>query len=99
MQYHHLQTAPPALRNYFSTIPRAVESVMLKALAKDPRDRWASVQAFATGLEQASQQTAVSASALRPVSLLPLEQPVVPPGKRAISTDDAASEGDSPSTG
>ncbi len=99
MQYHHLQTAPPALHNYLSIIPHAVESVVLKALAKDPRDRWTSVQAFATALEQASRQTAVSAviSSLRPVSLLPLEQPV-PPGKRAIPTDHAPSEDDSPST-
>ncbi len=99
MQYHHLQTTPPALRDQLSTIPCTVESVVLKALAKDPKDRWASIQTFATALEQASRQTAVSAviSSLRPVSLLPLEQPA-PPGKRATSTDRAPSEDDSPST-
>ncbi len=99
MQYHHLHTPPPALRDQHSTLPSQVESVVLKALAKDPQDRWASIQAFATALSQASRQTAVSAvtSSLRPVSLLPLEQPA-PPDKRAISTDHAISEGDSPST-
>jgi serine/threonine protein kinase len=99
MQYHHLQTAPPALRDQLSTIPSAVESVVLKALAKDPKDRWASVQTFATALEQASRQTSVPAviSSLRPVSLLPIEQPA-PPGKRVISTDQATTDRDSPST-
>jgi hypothetical protein len=99
MQYHHLQTPPPALRDQLSTIPSAVERVVLKALAKDPKDRWASMQAFATALEQASQQTAVSAmiSSLRPVVLLPLEQHG-PLRKRASSTDHGASEEDFPST-
>jgi serine/threonine protein kinase len=92
MQYHHLQTAPPALRDQLSTIPSRIEWVLLKALAKDPKDRWASVQTFATALEQASRQTSVSAviSSLRLPSLLSLEQP--------ISTDHAPSEGDSAST-
>src|SRR5206468_140622 len=34
-------------------IPRAVEHVVLKALAKDPKDRFASVRAFAVALEEA----------------------------------------------
>jgi hypothetical protein len=99
MQYHHLQTAPPALRDQLSTIPPAVESVVLKALEKDPKDRWSSVQAFATALERASRQRAVSAviSSLRPPFLIPLEQPE-PPSKRAISTDHVTTEGDSPAT-
>lgn len=99
MQYHHLQTAPPALRDQLSTIPFAVESVVLKALAKDAKDRWPSVQTFATALEQASLHTSASVviPSLRPVSLLPLEQPA-PPRKGAISTDQATNEGDSPLT-
>jgi serine/threonine protein kinase len=98
MQYHHLQTAPPALHDQLSSIPLAVESVVLKALAKDPKERWTSIQAFATALERASRQRAVSVPSLRPPLLLPLEQPA-PPNKRAISTDRATSEDDSPLTG
>jgi serine/threonine protein kinase len=99
MQYHHLHTPPPALRDQHSAIPSRIESVVLKALAKDPKDRWTSVQSFATALEQASRQTPTSpiTSPLRPVSLLPLEQPV-PLGKGTIPTDHAATEDDSPST-
>src|SRR5262249_37003331 len=37
MQYHHLHTPPPALRDRLSTVPSTVEYVVLKALAKDPR--------------------------------------------------------------
>ncbi len=99
MQYHHLHTPPPALHDQLSTIPSRIESVVLKALAKDPKDRWASIQAFATALEQASRPPSVSpiTSPLRPPSLLPLEEPV-PPDPRAISTEHVTTEDDSPST-
>ena len=99
MQYHHLHTPPPALRDQLSTIPSQIENVVLKALAKDPKDRWTSVQTFAAALEQASRQTPVlpTTSPLRPPSLLPLGQPV-PPCERVISTDHATTEGDYPST-
>ncbi len=99
MQYHHLQTPPPALRDRLASIPSAVESVVLKALAKEPKDRWASIQTFATTLERASRQTSVSAviPSLRPALLLPLERPA-PGQKRGSSGDRAGDEGDGPST-
>jgi serine/threonine protein kinase/outer membrane protein assembly factor BamB len=50
----HLYTPPPALREHLLTISLAVENVVLKALAKNPKERFASVQAFAAALEQAS---------------------------------------------
>ncbi|MBV9691280.1 MAG: protein kinase [Ktedonobacteraceae bacterium] len=52
----HVQALPPALRMHLPTISPIVESVVLTALAKDPGQRFASVQAFATALEQAHQQ-------------------------------------------
>src|SRR6266700_1698489 len=51
----HLSTPPPPLREKVPTIPSAIEEVVLQALAKDPQQRFVSVQAFATALEQASQ--------------------------------------------
>jgi len=86
MQYHHLQTPPPALHDQFSSISYAVERVVLKALEKDPKDRWTSVQAFATALEQANQHTSVTVRipSLRRPSLLSSEQPLTtdhPPSK------------------
>src|SRR5215471_15258557 len=49
----HLSLPPPPLRERISTIPGEVEQVVLKALAKDPKHRFASVQDFALALEEA----------------------------------------------
>src|SRR6266487_2138616 len=48
----HLFTPPPPLHEKVPTIPAAIEHVVLKALAKDPKERFASVQAFAAALEE-----------------------------------------------
>ena len=64
----HLRLAPPPLRERVPTISAEMEQVVLRALAKDPKERFASVQAFAAALEQASQL--VSSQAV----LLPREQ-------------------------
>src|SRR6266700_2791141 len=50
-----LTMPPPALREKDPSLPEAVEEVVLKALAKDPQDRYISVHLFAQALEQASQ--------------------------------------------
>ncbi len=50
----HLTTAPPPLREKVPTISADVEQVVLTTLAKDPKARFANVQAFATALEEAS---------------------------------------------
>jgi WD40 repeat protein len=51
----HLMTPPPSLRERVPTLSPDVEQVVLTALAKDPKQRFGSVHAFATALEQASQ--------------------------------------------
>ncbi len=50
----HLITPPPPLRGSVPTLPTEVEQVILIALAKDPRARFGSVQAFAKALTEAS---------------------------------------------
>jgi eukaryotic-like serine/threonine-protein kinase len=50
-----ISAAPSPLRDMVPYLPIAVEEVVLKALAKDPQERFPSVQAFAAALEQASQ--------------------------------------------
>lgn len=50
----HLSVPPPALRKYVPSIPFAVEHVVLKALSKDPGQRFATVQAFALALKEAT---------------------------------------------
>ena len=51
-----LSMPPPPLREKVVTIPFEVEQVVLRALAKDPKARFVSVQDFAAALEQASQR-------------------------------------------
>ena len=49
----HLSAPPPSIRQYIPTLLPDVEEVIFKALAKDPQQRFGSVQAFAQALEQA----------------------------------------------
>ncbi len=51
----HLTMPPPPLHERSTTIRPEVEQVVLRALAKDPKERFVSVHDFATALEQASQ--------------------------------------------
>ncbi len=62
----HMYATPAPLREQVPTIPLDVEQVVLTALAKEPRQRFASVQAFATALEQASQAAPAQVSAELP---------------------------------
>ncbi len=50
----HMSTPPPPLRGYVPDLPRAVEDVVLQALAKDPSQRFAQIQDFAVALAQAN---------------------------------------------
>jgi serine/threonine protein kinase len=52
----HLFVPPPSLREKVPELPPAVEEVVRVALSKEPERRFASVQAFATALEQACQR-------------------------------------------
>jgi serine/threonine protein kinase len=52
-----LLAPPPPLHEKIPTIPPALEAVVLKALAKDPQERFAHIQAFAAALEQAAAST------------------------------------------
>lgn len=51
----HLFVPPPSLREKLPELPQAVEEVVLTALAKDPKERFTNIHAFATALEQACQ--------------------------------------------
>ncbi len=68
-----LSMPPPSLHEKVTTIPLEVEQVVLRALAKDPKARFASVADFAAALEQASQR------ALAPTAQLASEQPARSP--------------------
>ncbi len=56
LAYQHTQVPPPSLCDQDPSLPREVERVVFKALAKEPRERYLSVQHFAQALAQASQR-------------------------------------------
>lgn len=51
----HTMAAPPSLREQAPSLPVEVEQVVFTALAKDPKQRFGSISAFAHALQQASQ--------------------------------------------
>jgi eukaryotic-like serine/threonine-protein kinase len=60
----HTMVSPPPLSERVPTLPLAVEEVIMKALAKDPQQRFDTVQAFADALKQAAGQELQSPSAM-----------------------------------
>ncbi len=50
----HLTKSPPSLHEGLPSLPSSVEAVIMRALAKDPRQRFPSVREFAEALEQAN---------------------------------------------
>ncbi len=69
----HLSVPPLPLHERMPEIPPEIEQVVLRALAKDPKARFASVAAFSAALEQASQR------ALSPTAQLASEQLAISP--------------------
>ncbi|MFL5629161.1 MAG: protein kinase domain-containing protein, partial [Ktedonobacteraceae bacterium] len=74
--YQHAHEPVPPLRERNPATPPEVEAVIMKALSKEPKDRFASVQAFATALDQASQQQQQPIVVQQPIIQ---EQPVLSP--------------------
>ena len=68
----HLFTSPPPLQEKVPGISSTIEAVVEKALAKDPHDRFASVQAMASAFEEACQLEQPAASEIEP----PVRPPV-----------------------
>jgi serine/threonine protein kinase len=58
----HLYADPPALRARVPTLSSAVEAVVLRALAKQPQERFPTVRAFADALNDAFAQTSTTAA-------------------------------------
>ena len=75
----HLMTPPPSLRQKAPALSAEVEQVVLTALAKDPGQRFGSIQAFATALESASQATQQPSGAAYAETILPQPSPSLPP--------------------
>jgi serine/threonine protein kinase len=89
----HLFVPPPPLRGRTPTISPEVEQVVMTALAKDPKQRFGSVLAFATALEQASQaetsQTLPASQSLYPADAMPSLHLAQPPIELATSLSES----------
>jgi peptide/nickel transport system substrate-binding protein len=90
----HLSMPPPPLRERVSTVPAEVEQVVLRALAKEPKERFASVQEFAEALERASQLASAHSVLLASASAPPgaaaapsSATAAVPPGQPVMPTE------------
>ncbi len=55
IRMQHVNNPPPPLRSLVPELSPLVEQVVLTALAKDPKQRFASIQVFATAFENACQ--------------------------------------------
>lgn len=67
----HLSAPPPPLDERALELPHAVQQVVLKALAKDPHQRYERVQDFANALEQAYQSKGPAVGMPPPVAVTP----------------------------
>ncbi len=56
----HVQSAPAPLRSRISSIPAEIDEIVLKALAKNPGQRFPSVKAFAEALDRTLSLAALS---------------------------------------
>ncbi len=90
----HMFAPPPPLREKMPTISPDIEYIVMTALAKDPKQRFASIRAFATALEQASRlgpsQPPVSPRQVTsPSEPLPLTVLATPPHRTPELTTEA----------
>jgi len=63
--YRHLNEPPPSLRAKVPTLSYTVEQVVMKALAKQPEQRFANVQSFAEAFERACQRASTPPLVIR----------------------------------
>ncbi len=85
----HVQLPPPSPRALRPDVPRAAEQVMLRALAKQPSDRYTCAQDFADAFRAALATAGIALPATQPVV------PAVPANTEAAAVEDV----NQPSTG
>ena len=75
--HQHLFVAPPPLREKCPGVPASVEGVVLRALAKDPQQRFPRIQAFVLALERASRGNVldVDSDSETTAALIPISPP------------------------
>jgi peptide/nickel transport system substrate-binding protein len=93
-----LSMPPLPLRERVPAIPAEIEQVVLRALAKDPKARFASVKDFSTALEQASQRVLSTTAkqsdeqpAFWPGDVKGYDRVLVEPARSKLQTESAPS--------
>jgi eukaryotic-like serine/threonine-protein kinase len=104
----HMFAPPPPLHEKFPGIHPAIEQVVQKALAKEPHQRFASMEQFANALEEAvrvaSHQVSppISVQPLPPSSPLPIYRPAVassltpPPASLPVAPREVSTQSSTP---
>jgi predicted ATPase/DNA-binding CsgD family transcriptional regulator/tRNA A-37 threonylcarbamoyl transferase component Bud32 len=92
----HLWQSPPPLQGRAPEITAEIEQVVLRALAKDPKQRFPSVVAFAEALEQASGHASSRAELRAPGASLPSAYGTVaaPPSQATEAIPPTGQEGE-----
>lgn len=75
----HLMVPPPPLHELLPTVSPEVEAVIATALAKDPKQRFSSVQAFATALREASRAQSTLRSPFPTIHQQSADRLILPP--------------------
>ena len=74
----HVHTPPPPPTKFYPYIPKGVENAILRALAKNPDERFQTVEEFGAALEH-PEDYGVSAASVAGVAAVPPPLPPVPP--------------------
>jgi serine/threonine protein kinase len=90
---YHITSEPPRPRTINPDIPEAVEDVILRALSKEPEDRYPTAGAFYDALEEAYQQSEIELSTL---SVKPTEMEKQLKNAQAKQRQAAAAVSDTP---
>lgn len=100
VMYQQVNDAPPRPSSIIGGIPPALEMVVLRAMAKDPRDRFQSAEAMQAALDHTpspDEQTRILAAASSPTQATALiggfgragsPPPPTPPRRRAVAADE-----------
>jgi serine/threonine protein kinase len=91
----HMMTPPPSLQAHLPGLPLEIEQVVLTALAKDPNQRFHSIQAFAIALEEACRTTKRPSERYIKEADLPQPSSSLPPMAYSAKASEASTVPDS----
>jgi serine/threonine protein kinase len=80
IMFQHMTATPPLPSNLNPALPAVIDAVLLRALAKKPDERFDSVSAFATVLQQAINDESLTLSGGRPDVMAKVPYPDFKPG-------------------